>query len=266
MAGAEGRDGYIPSELEPQKDWGFGELQTRVADIYEAHDRFCGYGPSTMLNKLVGNVMNLSQYIRRDLDFPKVDREFTNVLIWTTTFANAAEVDIQDILTEKFGSGCPHCYQMPCLLTTSVECRIPEGQTVRPIAQNVPQTIDGWQTHLGEMYRNNYSSNEFNIDSARKVCMRILEEAGELVAASYSDVQEEQQLASFDDGMKPWESEIADVLAWSFALANGFKLQKGEYSLGKSLQEKYRNGCSYCGAPRCQCPRASTFIKEIGFI
>lgn len=250
-------------EHEPQNDWGFYELQNRVDDIYFAHDRACDYGPSTMLGKLVGNATNLSQYVRRDAEFQHTDRALTNVVIWTTTFANAAGVEIQNVLSEKYGSGCPHCYQMPCLLTRGEECKIPEGQTSRPAAQNVPQTIEEWQDHLGIMYRNNHPNDEFTISAAQKVCGRLLDEVGELVAASYSDVQAEQRLVSFDDGMKPWESEIADVLAWSFALANGFKLKTGKYSLGVSLKEKYKNGCSYCGAAQCQCPKVSTFIEEI---
>lgn len=265
MLGAEGRDGRVnPIESGRPQEWGLDKLQGRVADIYETHDRMCGYEPADMLGKLQGNIINLSQFLRHDLEFSHVDRALTNVVIWTATFANAAEVNVQNVLSEKFGSGCPHCYQMPCLLTTGAECKIPEGVTSRPVAENVPQTIDDWQTHLGIMYRNDYPNNEFSLEAARKVSLRILEEAAELVAASYSDVQAEQQLASFDDGMKPWESEIADVLAWSFALANGLKLRNG-YSLGKSLQEKYAKGCFYCGLPQCGCTRTKTFIKEFGF-
>lgn len=261
MVGLEGRDRAIdPRELEPHRDWGFSELQSRVDSIYKEHDLSCGYGPDTMLAKLNGNATNLKQFLRRDTDFSHIDRALANVFIWTATFANEGGIDIQGVLSEKFGQGCPHCYQMPCLLTKGEECIMPLGE--RPTVDNAPQTIGGWQNHFAEMYGNNYSEG-FSVEAGRGVAGRILDEVGELIAASYQDVQDEQQLVSFKDEMKPWESEIADVLAWGFALANGLKLRDGKYSIGKSLARQYEKGCSYCGAPKCQCKRANTFIDEM---
>lgn len=95
-------------EIEPGKEWGLAQLQQRVRGIYEQHDIECEYGPDTMLAKLVGNVTTLTHAARKTPDDLKtIDRSLTNVLIWTTTIANIANLDLQEVMQEKFGAGWP---------------------------------------------------------------------------------------------------------------------------------------------------------------
>lgn len=252
-------------EIEPRKEWGFSELQQRVKDIYEQHDVECGYGPDTMLAKLVGNASTLEHAVRDPNSFLFIDRSLTNVFIWTATFANKAELNLQDILVEKFGRGCPHCKQMPCLLTKGKECKPTEPFYERLF--EVPISLDQWQKHFAEMYSNNF---EGNLNNFLKFSSdKIITEIGELIGSSYRDIQQELQSVSFNDDMKPWESEIADILAWSFAMVNcldKMRSQGGDckgYSLEVSLEKKYKNSCPYCKSPKCVCTKAETFIDEL---
>ena len=41
--------------------------------------------------------------------------EFADVLAWLTTIANVAEIDLDDAIMEKYGSGCPGCQQFACV-------------------------------------------------------------------------------------------------------------------------------------------------------
>jgi thiol-disulfide isomerase/thioredoxin len=253
------------TETEPRREWGFKELQERVRNIYQEHDIECGYGPSTMLAKLVGNASTLEHASKNPDDFILIDRSLTNVFIWTATFANKAGLDLQDILTEKFGQGCPHCKQMPCLLTKNQDCK-PTKLFYERLFET-PISIDEWQKHFAEMYSNNFTGDlkKFLKFSAGK----IITEIGELIGSSYRDIQQDLGSVSFNDDMKPWESEIADILAWGFATANCLhKIRNQEedyrgYSLGAFLEEKYKDGCPYCKTPKCICKKEKTFIENL---
>jgi len=40
--------------------------------------------------------------------------EFADVLAWLTTLASIANVDLEDVARERYGSGCPRCKGVPC--------------------------------------------------------------------------------------------------------------------------------------------------------
>lgn len=249
-------------ETEPSQEWGFEKLQQRVQDIYEKHDIECGYGPDIMLTKLSGSALSLQKLFKNTPDnFASIDRNLTNVFIWTATFANAGRLDLQKIMEEKFGQGCPHCRQMPCLLSKGEKCILPQFPSEQKKKITPPSNLAEWQEHLKKMYSNNFQG-----DIAKALIStssKLTEETIELSGSSYTDILRELKEASFPDEMRPWESEIADVLAWAFAVSNCLDLKNGGYSVGKSLQEKYKDGCPYCKSLKCICRKAKTFIEEL---
>ncbi len=40
--------------------------------------------------------------------------EFADVLAWLATLANIANVDLEEAIRRKYGSGCPECRRIPC--------------------------------------------------------------------------------------------------------------------------------------------------------
>ncbi len=40
--------------------------------------------------------------------------EFADVLAWLATIANILEIDLEEAIAEKYGSGCPGCGQFVC--------------------------------------------------------------------------------------------------------------------------------------------------------
>lgn len=260
--GRQKRPGPDGTEVEPRERWGFSELQKRVANIYQEHDEECGYGPDTMLVKLSGNALALQKLLKRTPDnFASIDRNLTNVFIWTATFANAGKLDLQSIMEKKFGQGCPHCKQMPCLLSEGENCIPPqlpgpEKDKITPLSN-----LEEWQDHLKKMYSNNFQG-----DIAKALVFtssKLIEESLELSGSSYSDILRELKEGSFQDEMLPWESEIADVLAWAFAISNFLDVKNGNYAAEKSIQAKYKEGCPYCKSPKCICAKAETFIAGL---
>jgi NTP pyrophosphatase (non-canonical NTP hydrolase) len=53
-----------------------------------------------------------------DAEFAKrrknLEEEFADVLAWLATIANVAEVDLNQAVHDKYGSGCPGCDQFVC--------------------------------------------------------------------------------------------------------------------------------------------------------
>lgn len=251
-------------ETESSKEWGFSELQQRVRNIYQEHDIECGYGPDTMLAKLLGNSVTLKQVIRKTpQDFDSINRSITNVFIWAATVANASGVNMQEVMEKQFGHGCPHCGQMPCLLTQGGKCEKPttENKSEKKDFQP-PSSLNEWQKHFRTLYSNNFDLNNIQ-SSLRNASIRLTEETGELVASAYEDIEREIKLVSFQTDILPFEAEMADLLAWAMAVANSLDIELDGFSLEKSLKEKYESGCPYCKSPKCICPKAKTFMEEL---
>jgi NTP pyrophosphatase (non-canonical NTP hydrolase) len=245
-------------------EWDFHILQARVDRIYKEHDEVCGYGPDTMFAKLIGNAVTLSKASGKAyLDIETIDRALSNVFIWTATIANKAQLQLFNLVAEKFMLGCPRCHNIPCNLAHDKPCE--EGKGEFNGQMELLNTIDGWQDHFANLYPNNFKG-DLRL-ALRKNSSRVFEEAGELLSSTHQDINRDQTLLSHHDLPRdknfPWRGEFADVLAWSFAVAETLNRITGSYSLGKSLEDKYSNGCPYCGGERCYCPRDTTVIEEL---
>jgi NTP pyrophosphatase (non-canonical NTP hydrolase) len=165
-------------------------------------------------------------------------------------------------MKEKFGEGCPHCKQMPCLLTEGKKCEKPKEPILKINQLVTPTSLNNWQEHLRKMYSNNYKG---DIMQAMRFCSnKVLEEAGELIGSAYADTERELKGVSFDSVLaSSFKSETADLIAWSMAVANCLDVKNCRYSIELSLREKYKDGCPYCKSPRCICRKEKTFIEEL---
>lgn len=252
-------------EKESNIEWSFHDLQTRVLEIYEQHDLECGYGPDTILVKLLGNAEILKKIVRKDpQNIEALEKALTNIFIWTATIANEGRIIISNTMSDKYAYGCPRCGHIPCLLTRGEPCK-DTGNFLGTIPQSMPNTISQWQKHLAEIYPNNFAS---GMQEALKITSeRLLDEVSELISSTHPDV--ERELSQFsvyrsrEDQTFPWKGEIADVLAWALGVAEVLNRLTENYSVEKSLIEKYKDGCPTCHHPRCQCPREKTIIEDL---
>lgn len=218
-----------------------------------------------MLVKLLGNTLALKKAIERNPDSIEVmDRHLTNVFIWTATVANCSHLDLFRAISEKYALGCPRCHHFPCLLAQDQVCErndLPWGN----LPGVIPTRLDGWQEHLAKMYPNNFTASP--LGSLKFAASKLYEEVGELISSTDPRIKEEVGIFSHhdtpDDSLEPWRGEIADVLAWSFAVAEGLKRLTGDYSIERSLREKYSNGCWYCKSQKCICPKETTLLGEL---
>ncbi len=258
-------DGVV--EQERESVWNFETLQQRVSEIYEAHDERYKYGAPMMLARITGNVHHLKEAIKKEPDnHLLLEKSLTNVVIWTLTLANYVYLDVQDPLTEKFGSGCPRCHQIPCTLASEGVCIKNPDAPWGNAGGKKPQTIEDWQTHLTQLYPNNYWGEPQEI--LAKTASRLGDEVEELIASNdLSLIDDDNRMSHHDiplDQQPAWKGEFADVLAWSMAVAEALNRKTGgNFSLEKSLHENYKNGCPFCNRPHCVCPKDASIFEEI---
>ncbi len=263
----EGNPRYIPeSEVSPQERWDFSKLAAQAANIYEAHDLECGYGPDTMMTKLLSNAATLQRITERDPENPQaISKSLTNVFIWTITVANYGKLGLFEPVAEKFAFGCPRCHGMPCDLAEEKPCVKNPSRPWGNVPGEIPVRLDEWQNHLAKLYPNNYKGSP--VESLRNTSTRLLAEAIELMTSTEPSVQQDMNALSHHDTsdsiLRPWRGEFADVLAWGFAVAEALNRLTGDYSIEEAIRKTYEKGCPYCKSPKCVCPREVTILEEL---
>jgi len=87
------------------------QLQELIRDTYGEKDGRRGIEGTFMW--FVEEVGELSAALRNGSKQERA-HEFADVLAWLTTLANAAGVDLDAAIQEKYGAGCPGCGRIPC--------------------------------------------------------------------------------------------------------------------------------------------------------
>ena len=51
----------------------------------------------------------------KDGDREKLRAELADVMAWLLSFCNVVDIDIQEVLYDRYGGGCPKCGSKPCV-------------------------------------------------------------------------------------------------------------------------------------------------------
>ena len=86
-------------------------LQEIIRDTYGAKDSRRGVEGTFMW--FMEEVGELSAALRGG-DQRQRAEEFADVLAWLATLANTVDVDLEQALIAKYGTGCPGCHRSPC--------------------------------------------------------------------------------------------------------------------------------------------------------
>ena len=94
----------------------FSEFQSLIRTMYMEKDLERGIDGTFMW--LMEEVGELAAALRSGSEQDKSE-EFADVLAWLTTIANVAGIDLNDAIRQKYGEGCPGCYQYRCQCSDS---------------------------------------------------------------------------------------------------------------------------------------------------
>ena|GEM_PF-2306740 len=199
-----------------------------------------------------------SRYLFRTSD-PDGSREFlARIFGWYCALANRLDLDIEEILWQKYPGVCPRCLQAVC------GCQRPPKDVdpieLRLIAEKdrnrKPNSLREWQGMFTNMYRG--PSGAEIVPASRErlaiIFSRMAEELGEVAEAILLDevIDRDVQLII--------QNEMADLCAWIFALANNLHYVDSNSSaatLADVSWNLYGGKCHRCKKLPCVCVAGS---------
>lgn len=88
------------------------EFQKLIEETYGDKDRKRGIENTWLwFSEEVGE---LARAINGRTSRENLRDEFADVLAWLTTLASIANVDLEEVTTQRYGKGCPRCKAIPC--------------------------------------------------------------------------------------------------------------------------------------------------------
>ncbi len=90
---------------------GLREMQELIRSMFGAKDASRGTDGTFMW--FMEEVGELAAALRQDSQ-ADLALEFADVLAWLVTLANIADIDLEEAVRRKYGSGCPRCRQPIC--------------------------------------------------------------------------------------------------------------------------------------------------------
>ncbi len=88
------------------------DLQSLIRKMYGAKDEARGIEGTFMW--LMEEVGELAAALREGTP-QELALEVADVLAWLATIANVVEVDLEEAVARKYGTGCPGCGQLACI-------------------------------------------------------------------------------------------------------------------------------------------------------
>ncbi len=98
------------------------EFQKHIAETFGQKDQKRGVSGTFMwfmeeIGELAEALRELEQSTNADRgnQIKALGYEFADVFAWLVTLANVAKIDLQAMVHEKYGLGCPKCSAIPCV-------------------------------------------------------------------------------------------------------------------------------------------------------
>ena len=96
---------------DPSSNVSITDFQQLIHKMYYEKDVARGVEGTFMW--LMEEIGELSSALRSD-DRKNLSEEFADVLAWLATIANVCDIDLNEAVTNKYGSGCPGCSLLVC--------------------------------------------------------------------------------------------------------------------------------------------------------
>ncbi|MDP2641097.1 MAG: hypothetical protein Q8P39_00955 [Candidatus Yanofskybacteria bacterium] len=190
------------------------------------------YTPESLLLHIVKQMGRIAKALRRE-DQKDLLRALPRFYIWVVSFCVMYRIDLEEAVWNKYKGCCPYCGATEHCSCASNSTK--PAQWYRNESVMRPRTVAEWQ----EMFRRIYGETNHTL-SLTEIGLHLAEEVGEVSEAFYLRER---------DGEAPLHYEIADTIAWLFALANRLGIDLGALSW-----EAYPGVCDTCRMRECACP------------
>lgn len=189
---------------------------------------------------------------------------FPRVLAWTCAALTSLSWSASEALDAKFGSGCPACGGAEC------QCRARE---VSPAHERSRAVLDSAKER-GSMTPGPIQTLTQFEDRLRRIYSKANADRPILDLAFWTLLEAAQVVDAVSrlDSIKRTESpevlplELADVLAWLFALADYYRRTTDDsYSLAEQFDRVYRS-CPDCLRSPCECPLVADELRMVNYL
>ncbi|HEX8557401.1 MAG TPA: diguanylate cyclase [Pyrinomonadaceae bacterium] len=243
------------------KEMSLREWSLMLRDIYYPVQNY-GRSSFEIFTHLIKVFGAGSHYLFRSHD-AKGSREYlAKVFAWYCALANRLDLNLEDILWQKYPGVCPRCLAGVCECSEPPAPINPEKLTMMALERinQRPTTLREWQVMFARIYKG--PSGKTVVPPTRErlalVFARIAEELGEVAEALGQD----QTIDS--DAYLILKNEMADLGAWVFALANNLQYVDTTahgVSLADIAWQLYPAKCHRCGDAKCICIRGAYALE-----
>ena len=91
------------------------EFQEMMRQLYFKRDS--EKGVSGTYNRLVDEVEELGEELKKGTDKEATEKEFADVIAWLASLANVMGIDLEKAALNKYNYKCPKCQKSPCQCT-----------------------------------------------------------------------------------------------------------------------------------------------------
>lgn len=216
------------------------KLQLHFRHLYGRRNRV--YMPSrrTRIDFLNLAIGDLQEAIRKNSGDAKLGIALARVVSRTFCVAEAFfDLSIPKAMARKYRSeGCGYCNKFPC---QCIEKRPNPVISAKLNLQQLQWSLNNWCAHFRKLYGD--KNKEKGIENIINRLFKEISELQSLELEVYVNLE-----MTIDKAEDEFGFELADVLAWTIATANFYKVD-----LEKSVWDRYGTGCGKCRQCPCIC-------------
>ncbi len=207
-----------------------GEWQALHARIYEEKNRR-DYTPEDLALRLSEEMSFIAECLRKEAYEELVER-LPRFYLWFLAFCSMTSLSLEGAIWEKYHGCCPYCGALKNCFCISNETKSEHLHRAEDASK--PVTLKEWQDFFFDLY------GKINkLLPTVTVGLHLAEEVGEVSRAFRLQERE---------GEKPLHDEVADVMAWLFALSSKLSIDLEEVTW-----RTYPGVCDVCGKEQCEC-------------
>jgi diguanylate cyclase (GGDEF)-like protein len=187
-------------------------------------------------------------------DVGQAEQFLPKIFAWSVALLRKMQpgfTELEDLILRKFPDCCSYCLKKPCACWSREKPTMDEGELRRLYYSRAPQirrSLNDFQLMFREIYGDSWrraAPGGSSTDVLRILFVRLMEEVGEVgESIRFHHLYPEN-----------FANEVADVIAWWFALTSTFEETRGEEGLLAEdlLWHAYPGQCPHCQMLPCLC-------------
>jgi diguanylate cyclase (GGDEF)-like protein len=199
------------------------------------------------------------KYLFKSRNVEKAKQFLPKVFAWAVALLmqmKGDRADLEELLLTKFPTVCPYCQAVPCSCWSAGKSQLDEKrlrETYVALSPKQKRSVADFQVMFRRIYEDSWGVTTYKpgsdeaLSALSRLYTRLIEEVSEVAEA----------VRFYHLYPSNFENELADLLAWWFALASSIHKADSQgpdmLSTETLLWEAYPGICTSCILPQCDC-------------